>query len=323
LIRLAAAALALLAASTVAAAPRWYAPPVLRAGSVNELYAWDTAPVGAFTVEVTRDGAAKPLVRAHGFEVDRPLPEDAPGTPGLKWSAALLAPDALEAGGPVTVRFLGADRAVLAAFPSRIQPRIFPVETIPLDEQMSRLREKPDARKDREYAAIWAVYSHFDPAFAWPGGPIVLPVAPTVRLSARFGDTRKYLYADGSIATDYHRGVDFAVPVGTPVQAPGPGTVIFVADRMLTGHTVVIEHAPGVYSVYFHLSQALVTPGTRVLRGDRIALSGATGFVTGPHLHWEWRVGGVSVDPLELVATGLLDTAAVGAVISSIERPSH
>ena len=315
--------LGVLAAATAAATPGWYAPEVLRAGAVNELYGWDAAPVQAFTVEITREGASRPLTRARGFSVDYPLKGLESGPAGLHWSAALVAPDALDPGGPVTIRFLGVDRTVLAAFSSRIQPRIFPVESIPLDKEMSELREKPDARKDREAAAIWAVYEHFDPTFSWDGRGFSLPVPVTVPLSAHFGDTRKYLYMDGGVSLDYHRGVDFAVPVGTPVEAPAPGTVIFVAQRLLTGTSVVIEHAPGVYSVYFHLSRALVTPGLPVVTGERIALSGATGLVTGPHLHWEVRVGGVPVDPLELVASGLLDTGTVGAVISSIERPSH
>ena len=315
--------LGVLAVGSAAGTPRWYAPGVIRAGAVNELYAWDSAPVGAFTVEITRGGASKATARAKGFAVDRPLPGFESTQPPLRWSAALVAPDALDPGGAVTVRFVGADRTVLATFASRIQPRTFPVESIPLDKEMSLLREKTDARKDREWAQIWGVYEHFDPTFPWGGATISLPVPETVPLSAHFGDTRKYLYFDGSVSVDYHRGVDFAVPVGTAVEAPAPGSVIFVAERMLTGTSVVIEHAPGVYSVYFHLSRALVVPGQGVVTGERIALSGATGLVTGPHLHWEWRVGGVSVDPLELVSTGLLDTGTVGAVISSSERLSH
>jgi murein DD-endopeptidase MepM/ murein hydrolase activator NlpD len=93
--------------------------------------------------------------------------------------------------------------------------------------------------------------------------------------------------------------------------------VALVVDRELTGITVVLEHAPGVYSVYFHLSRVMVEAGQTVDAGAVIALSGATGLVTGPHLHWEFRVDGVSVDPMPLVARGLLDTNTVSGVVSS------
>ena len=303
------------------AVPRWYVPDSLRPGAVNEVYGWDDSPLPGFSVEVFRQGVPKAMAWARGFAVKRPLALEATGS-SYQWSAALLALDAFDAPGPVTVRILVAG-TVLTEVTSTIVARQFPEEGIPLDKEMSQLREVPDARKDKEAAAIWATYQRFDPNYFWAGGKFLLPVGPTVRLSARFGDTRHYQYFDGTTSKDYHRGTDFAVPVGTPVGASALGTVVLVANRMLTGNTVVVEHAPGVYSVYFHLSRALVKPGQRVLADDKIGLSGATGLVTGPHLHWEVRVGGVPVDPLELVSGGLLDTAAVGAVISSIERPIY
>lgn len=313
----------LLTAASLGAEPRWFAPVFLKAGAVNEVYGWDEAPVGDFTVEVVRAGETAPLVRTVGFSVDRPLPVLGASNRPLKWSAALVCPEALATPGPVLVRFLGAGGRVLAEVESLIRPRHFPVESIPLDEQMSRLRDRPDPRKDREAREIWAVYQRFHPRFSWVGGRFQLPVDPSFLTSAQFGDIRHYLYFDGTSSVDSHRGTDFAVPVGTPVLATAPGAVVLAADRMLTGTTLILEHAPGVYSVYFHLSRALVSPGKKVAAGDRIAFSGATGLATGPHLHWEVRVGGVSVDPLDLVADGLLDTKVVGGVISSSEHAIH
>jgi len=304
------------------AVPRVFAPVFLKPGAVNEAYAWDEAPVGAFSVEVRRPGAEKPLAVVKGFAVDRPLSVLGTGNRLLKWSAALITPEALDGPGPVNLRFLGADGRLWAEVASQIRPRSFPSEQIPLDQAMSDLRSKPNKRKDAEAAAIWKVYLTFDPTVPWAGGHFVPPV-PNAPTSAQFGDIRNYLYAGGGTSRDYHRGTDFAVPVGTPVLAPAAGVVVLTADRMLTGQTVVLEHAPGVYSVYFHLSRLLVKKGQRVVPGGRLALSGATGLVTGPHLHWEVRVGGVSVDALDLIADGLLDTSVVSAVISSVERPIH
>ena len=311
----------LILVSGLDAAPRWFAPVVLKPGAVNELYAWDEAPVGPFRVEVRRPDAKQALVAVTGFVVNRPLSVLGQGNRPLKWSAALVSFDALEGPGPVVVRFLAPGGKVLAEAPSEIAPRSFPSEDIDLDKTMSQLREKPDARKDREARAIWSIYLRFDRTYPWAGSRFALPVDPSFPTSAQFGDIRHYRYVDGTQSQDYHTGIDFAVPVGTPVRAPAPGKVVLAADRMLTGTTLVLEHAPGVYSVYFHLSRALVTVGRTVLAGDRIALSGATGLVTGPHLHWEVRSGAFPVDPLDLTTDGLLDTKAVTAVISSVEHP--
>ena len=305
------------------AEPRFFGPAFLRIGAINELYVWDEVSVAPFTVEVWKDGASKPLLTARGFSVNRPLPVLGAAKKPLLWAAALVCPEVLEAPGPVKVRFLTSKGELLHETPSQLMPRNFPVEEIPLSPEMTRLRAKPDPRKDREAVAIWAVYQRFEPQFHWPGGRFLLPVSPIFPSSAHFGDVRHYQYADGTSSRDYHRGTDFAVPVGTPVQAPAPGTVVLVADRMLTGITVVLEHAPGVYSVFFHLSKANVKVGQKVKAAERLALSGATGLATGPHLHWEVRSNGVPVDPLDLVTDGLLDTNSVSAVISSIERVIH
>lgn len=298
------------------AAPRWFAPPILVAGKANEVYAWDEGPVGRFTVEVLRPDQPKPAAVVPGV-AQGVVTVDQRRFP---WSSALVALDALEAPGPVTVQIRGADGQVAASFSSQVTSVPYAVEDVPLNRAMSQLRSVPDPRKDREAAAIWKIYLTFHPQGPWSGGRFVLPVDPSFPYSARYGDTRRYLYDDGTTALDVHRGVDFAVPVGTPVAAPAAGIVALVADRKLTGTTVVLEHAPGVYSIYFHLSKAQVKAGQRVAAGQSLALSGATGLVTGPHLHWEVKVNGVSVDPLGLVNDGVLDTNTVFDVISSVER---
>ncbi len=303
--------------------PRFYSPSSLQPGSINEVYAWDEAAIGPFSVEVWRPGSEKPVTSAKGFAVDHPLTILGKQDQPLHWSAALVCPDALDASGPVTVRFVGTDKKTLAEVSSEILVRDFPVEEIHLNRAMTQLRVKPDVRKDREAATIWTAYDRFDPNFPWSEGKFILPVPAEVPHSAEFGDTRLFLYSDGTCSRDFHHGTDFAVPVGTAVSAAAPGTVVLVASRMLTGKTVVLEHAPGLYSDYFHLSKPLVRLGQKVAAGERIALSGSSGLATGPHLHWEVRSEGISVDALDLVAKGLLDKERVSAVISSIERSTH
>ena len=103
--------------------------------------------------------------------------------------------------------------------------------------------------------------------------------------------------------------------MNTPVRACERGKVVLAADREVTGKTVVIEHLPGLYSLYFHLSSFAVAEGQIVERGQVIALSGSTGLATGPHLHWELRANGDAVDPGYWLGATLLDKDAIKAKI--------
>lgn len=111
----------------------------------------------------------------------------------------------------------------------------------------------------------------------------------------------------GSWSSGYHTGVDFPVPTGTSVKAVGPGTVVSAGWGGAYGYQIVIRHGDGKYSQYAHLSSLLVRSGQHVGGGQRIARSGSTGNVTGPHLHFEIRTGpgyGSDVDPLAYLRAG-------------------
>ncbi|CAL9527365.1 hypothetical protein SUDANB171_03945 [Streptomyces sp. enrichment culture] len=109
----------------------------------------------------------------------------------------------------------------------------------------------------------------------------------------------------GGWAAGRHTGTDFAVPTGTPVNAVGPGTVVFAGDWGDYGKAVLIEMADQHYTLYAHLSEIHVQEGQRVNGGVRAGLSGNTGRSTGPHLHFEVRTSrayGSDVDPLAYLA---------------------
>lgn len=111
----------------------------------------------------------------------------------------------------------------------------------------------------------------------------------------------------GSWSSGYHTGVDFPVPTGTSVKAVGSGTVVSAGWGGAYGYQIVIRHGDGKYSQYAHLSSLLVRSGQHVGGGQRIARSGSTGNVTGPHLHFEIRTGpgyGSDVDPLAYLRAG-------------------
>ncbi|MFG2115414.1 peptidoglycan DD-metalloendopeptidase family protein [Streptomyces sp. NPDC048718] len=116
------------------------------------------------------------------------------------------------------------------------------------------------------------------------------------------GGTSTPYRASGSMwSSGYHTGVDFMAATGTTVRAVGPGTVYSAGWGGSYGNQVVIKHADGTYSQYAHLSSISVSAGQTVTGGQQIGLSGATGNVTGPHLHFEMRTGpdyGSDIDPL-------------------------
>jgi len=121
-------------------------------------------------------------------------------------------------------------------------------------------------------------------------------------LSSRFGMRRDPFTGKQA----FHRGIDFSVPVGTPVRATAAGRVTTVEKQRGLGRLVKIDHGDGVVTVYAHLHEAKVSRGDRVERGQVIALSGNSGRSTAPHLHYEVRLGGRAVNPL----TYILDTYA-------------
>ncbi len=120
------------------------------------------------------------------------------------------------------------------------------------------------------------------------------------RITARFGSGRSF---NRTLAST-HLGVDFAGKVGAPINAANRGVVALVANFFLAGNVVYIDHGAGVVTGYFHLSRTLVAEGDTVARGQQIGRVGATGRVTGPHLHWSARYGALTVNPLDLIAIG-------------------
>jgi murein DD-endopeptidase MepM/ murein hydrolase activator NlpD len=105
--------------------------------------------------------------------------------------------------------------------------------------------------------------------------------------------------------TRMHKGIDFAVPQGTPVMAAGSGTVTFAGNSGEYGNLVVINHTNSYATAYAHLSRFAVHKGDHVSQGEVVAYSGMTGLATGPHLHYEIRVNKSSVNPLTVkVASG-------------------
>ncbi|HET8622672.1 MAG TPA: M23 family metallopeptidase [Gemmatimonadales bacterium] len=117
------------------------------------------------------------------------------------------------------------------------------------------------------------------------------------RITSVFGTAREF----NGVVSSRHLGTDFAGTVGAPVRASNVGVVALVADFFLAGTVVYLDHGGGVVTGYFHLSRAEVSVGDVVQAGQIIGRVGKSGRVTGPHLHWIARYGGITVDPMSLV----------------------
>lgn len=114
-------------------------------------------------------------------------------------------------------------------------------------------------------------------------------------ITALYGEQRSF---NGGPITEYHTGIDFGGESGSPVTAANSGIVSWAGRTERRGNGLIIDHGAGVFSGYYHLSEVLQTAGAVVEQGSLIARMGATGLATGPHLHWEVVVRGITVNPL-------------------------
>jgi hypothetical protein len=161
----------------------------------------------------------------------------------------------------------------------------------PPDSLADRIRAEHDLvrelkRRAHEIEQLWR-------------GPFLRPRPSAI--TDRFGVARVF---NGSVRS-HHLGVDFAGRPGSPVKATNRGVVAFTGDLYMSGTTVFIFHGAGLLTGYLHLSRALVAGGDTIATGQVIGQVGASGRVTGPHLHWLADYGDVAVDPLDLLTLDL------------------
>jgi murein DD-endopeptidase MepM/ murein hydrolase activator NlpD len=180
------------------------------------------------------------------------------------------------------------------AQPIGVAARSFPTRQLSVAPEFAAPPKDLLPRIERERRATEAIFARTTPERYWTGAFLSpVPGTPTSSFGRRS-------IVNGE-ARSPHSGTDFQAADGTPVVAPNRGRIALAADQYFAGKTIIIDHGAGLYSYLAHLSEMLVREGDIVERGQRIALSGSTGRVTGPHLHWTMRVGKARVDPLSLV----------------------
>ena len=186
----------------------------------------------------------------------------------------------------------------------------FPFEVISLDKSNTDILTVPDPAKVAQAESFAEVFAAGDPTSIFLESEIVRPLAQW-RVTAPFAEGREYKFYNGKSERSYHGGIDLGAKTGTEVAACAPGRVVFEGLRIVTGNTIVLEHLPGLFTIYMHLSKFDVAEGDVVAMGQKIGEVGATGLATGPHLHWEMRIGLVSVNPEYWVTNPPLDKEAI------------
>ncbi len=175
-------------------------------------------------------------------------------------------------------------------------PKEFVSETIPLNATNTAIKTDSSKTRSTQIDTLNTILKTVDPNATYERESFIQPT-PATRRTSFFADRRIYAYSNGKQSVGLHYGIDFGIPTGSEVRACGKGKVVLAANRISTGWSVVIEHLPGLYSLYYHNSELKVKEGDFVQKGDLIAISGATGLATGPHLHWEIRLNMEAVSP--------------------------
>jgi len=171
----------------------------------------------------------------------------------------------------------------------------FPTERLKVENQFVQPDPEQQKRAEEDQKKMRAILDTVTPHRFWDGKFIVPLKGATT--GGNFG-RRRILNGE---ARSPHAGVDFPALAGTPVFSAQGGKVALAEELFYSGKTIVIDHGYGIYTLYAHLSEIEAKPGQMVKTGEEIGKVGATGRVTGPHLHWGLTVGRARVNALQIV----------------------
>jgi murein DD-endopeptidase MepM/ murein hydrolase activator NlpD len=180
-------------------------------------------------------------------------------------------------------------------YPLQVRAKVFPTRSLSVDEAFVNPPAGVQARIAREADELRRIWQTSAAERLWTSA-FIRPV-PGAAVS-RFGSRSVY---NGQPRSP-HGGADFMSPAGTPIHAPNAGRVVLARDLYFTGNTIVIDHGLDLFSMLAHLSSIDVHEGDTVSAGQVVGLVGATGRVTGAHLHWAVRASDARIDPLSVLA---------------------
>jgi murein DD-endopeptidase MepM/ murein hydrolase activator NlpD len=277
----------LLGASAVATAA-----DAIQADAIQIVTAARSVQPGEVVLFTATTAAPIEALRARAFDRDLPTFR----LDSKTWQAVLGIDLGVAAGSyPVSFDALLEGHDVNTTVTLAVRKRAFATRTLRVDDAFVNPAAPTVQRIISEAAELARVWEQSAPNRLWSGA--FVPPVPG-RATGIFG-SRSIINGQ---ARQPHGGTDFLSPTGTPIQAPNSGRVVLARELYFTGNTVVIDHGLGMFSLLAHLSVIDVHAGDSVTGGQIVGQVGATGRVTGPHLHWGVRIGEARVDPLAVLA---------------------
>ena len=263
-------------------------------GVILKLSSANTAQGSLLLAEIS---GAKPSQEFSAEWAGRPIPlwRETPASPTLH---ALLGVDLEKPAGRYEWKISGTStdgKPLACSLPVTVRAGKFPTERLSVEKQFVQPDPEQQKRAEDDQKKMKAIYDTVTPEVLWKG-KFVLPLKG-VSTGGNFG-RRRVLNGE---SRSPHAGVDFPAAAGTPVHAAQSGKIVLAENLYYSGNTVVIDHGFGIYTLYAHLSEIGVHAGDPVEASAEIGKVGATGRVTGPHLHWGLSIDHARVNGLQIV----------------------
>jgi murein DD-endopeptidase MepM/ murein hydrolase activator NlpD len=261
----------------------------IRVSVIAEARSFRPGELAALTISVPEDTGR---VRVAAFQKEFAAFKVAPST----WRALVGIDLETRPGSyPVVVEALPGPATSRVTCQLVITARQFPVRRLKVDPAFVNPPASAIAQIRDDQASLERVFSHSAPDRLW-SAPFIRPVPEST--AGNFGSRSVF----NGVARNPHSGTDFPSPQGTPIKTPNRGRVVLARELYFSGNTVIIDHGLGMFSLLAHLSVISVHENQELAEGELVGKVGATGRVTGPHLHWAIRVGDARVDPMSLLA---------------------
>ena len=271
---------------------------------VNFPTSWDLGQAFAVSITSTADYSSPSVTW-----MDRSIALNVEQGGAGKISYALLGTDVrkVKPGSyPIRFEFVQGGRKYKASGFITIRAKDYPKENLTVNPKMVNPPKKELKRIRNESQLVGAAPRSMTTPRQWTTPP--QPPLTNITLTSQYGKSRVY---NGQPRAG-HNGADIRAVTGTKVRAPFAGTVILTGFHYYAGGSVYIDSGNGVITAFFHLSEINVKKGDSVVKGQVVAKSGATGRVTGPHLHYSLILGGQFVDPIPLLSTSITQMLKLG-----------